>query len=231
MSLIEVQGLVKDFSIQSGEKIEVLKGIDFTANAGEFIAIMGPSGSGKSTFLNILSSIEAATTGTVIIDDNNLSKASETDLVNTRRHSSSIIFQDFNLLTYLTSLENIMFPMLISGKSESEARKKAFELLHRVHLEGYEEHPPDDLSGGQKQRVAIARALANDPKIILADEPTGNLDSKTGESILLLFEELVQQGITVIMVTHNIQQAKRAKRILVLRDGTLHKEEEVLEDI
>ncbi|MFX1507580.1 MAG: ABC transporter ATP-binding protein [Promethearchaeota archaeon] len=227
--IIEVTDLYKTFKIPRGDDIEVLKGITLKVRPGEFIAIMGPSGSGKSTLLNILSSIEDITMGTVLIDGKNLSKV---DLVETRRHKSSIVYQDFNLLDYLSALDNVMFPMMLTGVSEKIAKKKALELLEKVQLAHRAEHIPDDLSGGEKQRVAIARALANDPKILLADEPTGNLDTKTGDTIIELFREIIKEkNITVIIVTHDIQVAKQTDRILILREGTLHREDEILEDL
>ena len=228
-NIIEVKDLYKTFEIPRGDDIEVLKGITLKVKPGEFIAIMGPSGSGKSTLLNILSSIEDITMGTVLIDGEDLSKV---DLVKTRRHKSSIVYQDFNLLNYLSALDNVMFPMMLTGVSEKNAKKKALELLEKVQLAHRAEHIPDDLSGGEKQRVAIARALANDPKILLADEPTGNLDTKTGDTIIELFREIIKEkNITVIIVTHNIQVAKQTDRILILREGTLHREDEIMEDL
>ncbi len=228
-AIIKVKNLVKTFEIPRGEDIEVLKGITLKVDKGEFIAIMGPSGSGKSTLLNILSSIEDVTEGTVIIDDVDLTNA---DLIEVRRHKTSIIYQDFNLLAYLTALDNVMFPMLLSGVKEKVAREKAMMLLERVQLSQRADHSPDDLSGGEQQRVAIARALANDPKILLADEPTGNLDTKTGESILEFFREIIQEkNITVLMVTHDMSIAKKTDRILILREGVLHREEDILEDL
>lgn len=227
--IIKVTNLYKTFKIPRGDDIEVLKGITLKVKPGEFVAIMGPSGSGKSTLLNILSSIEDITMGTVLIDGKDLSKI---DLVETRRHKSSIVYQDFNLLNYLTALDNVMFPMMLTGVSEKIAKKKALELLEKVQLAHRAEHIPDDLSGGEKQRVAIARALANDPKILLADEPTGNLDTKTGDTIIELFREIItEKNITIIIVTHDIQVAKQTDRILILREGTLHREDEILEDL
>ncbi|UCG02529.1 MAG: ABC transporter ATP-binding protein [Candidatus Heimdallarchaeota archaeon] len=227
--IIEVTNLYKTFEIPRGDDIEVLKGITLKVKPGEFVAIMGPSGSGKSTLLNILSSIEDITMGTVLIDGEDLSTV---NLVETRRHKSSIIYQDFNLLDYLTALENVMFPMMLTGISEKKAKEKAQELLERVQLAHRSEHIPDDLSGGEKQRVAIARALANDPKILLADEPTGNLDTQTGDTIIELFREIItEKKITVIIVTHDIQVAKQTDRILILREGTLHREDEILEEL
>ncbi len=227
MSVLEVSELFKTFKIPRGDDIDVLKGVSLNVKPGEFVAIMGPSGSGKSTLLNILSSVEEYDDGMVIIDGMDLSKA---DLVETRRHKTSIIYQDFNLLPYLTAVENVMFPMTIVGIPEKEARLKAIKLLDQVHLGLRADHVPDDLSGGEQQRVAIARALANDPKILLADEPTGNLDSKIGDSIIALFREIIKEkNISIIMVTHDLSIAKKTDRILILRDGRLHKEEDVFE--
>ncbi|MFX0052222.1 MAG: ABC transporter ATP-binding protein [Candidatus Hodarchaeota archaeon] len=229
MSLVEVSNLYKTFKIPRGDDINVLQGIDLEVMKGEFLAIMGPSGSGKSTLLNILSSIEEYDSGNVLIDGENLSTA---NLVKTRRHKTSIIYQDFNLLPYLTSIENIMFPMMISGVSEKEARRRAMDLLRQVNLEHRIDHAPDDLSGGEQQRVAIARALANNPRLILADEPTGNLDTKTGNIIIELFKEIIKERrISIILVTHDLQIAKQTDRILILREGKLHLEEDILEEI
>ncbi|MFX0087353.1 MAG: ABC transporter ATP-binding protein [Candidatus Hodarchaeota archaeon] len=226
MAIVEVKDLFKTFKIP-GEDIEVLKGISLSVKQGEFIAIMGPSGSGKSTLLNILSSIEETTSGDVLLDGE---KATKGNVVDIRRHKTSIIYQDFNNLAYLTALENVMFPMTLAGMELEAARESAKKLLEKVQLSHRVDHIPDDLSGGEQQRVAIARALANKPKLILADEPTGNLDTKTGDSIIELFRSLVnEQNIAIIMVTHNIQIAKKTDRILILRDGQLHREEDVLE--
>ena len=228
MAIVEVTDLHKTFKIP-GEDIQVLKGISLSVEQGEFVAIMGASGSGKSTLLNILSSIEEITSGNVLIDGEISTKE---NLVKIRRHKTSIIYQDFNNLAYLSALENIMFPMMLAGKELEVARSAAHKLLVKVHLGHRADHIPDDLSGGEQQRVSIARALANNPQLILADEPTGNLDTKTGNSIIELFRSLVQeQNIAIIMVTHDIQVAKKTDRILILRDGKLHREEDVLEDI
>ena len=231
-TIIEVTDLYKTFKIPRAEDIEVLMGITLKVKPGEFIAIMGPSGSGKSTLLNILSSIEDITMGKVLIVGEDLSDADETILVKTRRHLTSIVYQDFNLLAYLTALENVMFPMMLAGMKEKDARKKALKLLRRVHLEHRIDHIPDDLSGGEQQRVSIARALANDPQILLADEPTGNLDTTTGDSIIELFREIIQEtNCSIIMVSHDLQVAKKADKILILREGSLHREEDVWEDL
>jgi len=229
VSLVSVKELYKTFKIPRGEDIRVLNGISLEVSEGEFIAIMGPSGSGKSTLLNILASIEDFDRGKVIVHGQDLNRA---DIIYTRRYISSIIYQDFNLLPYLTALENVMFPMMISGVKEENARSKAKRLLERVGLGNRINHNPDDLSGGELQRVAIARALANDPKVILADEPTGNLDSKTGDSIIQLFKELIKEKkISIIIVTHDYNIAKKTDRILILREGMLHREEEILEEL
>lgn len=228
MAIVEVTDLIKTFKIP-GEDIQVLKGISLSVEEGEFIAIMGASGSGKSTLLNILSSIEDITSGNVLIDGEITSKENEVEI---RRHKTSIIYQDFNNLAYLSAEENVMFPMVLAGKELEAARSSAQKLLEKVQLGHRTTHIPDDLSGGEQQRVAIARALANSPKLILADEPTGNLDTKTGDSIITLFRSLVkEQKITIIMVTHDIQTAKKTDRILILRDGKLHREEDVWEEI
>jgi len=224
--IIDVKDLVKTFNVGS-EPIEVLKGLTLQVKKGEFIAIMGPSGSGKSTLLNILASIEDVSSGHLLIDDNDISKA---NLVEMRRHITSIIYQDFNLLPYLSAIENVLFPMMLCGVKENDARKKALVLLERVQMGHRVNHTPDDLSGGEKQRVAVARALANEPRILLADEPTGDLDSKTGDSIIELFKEIVRNhALTIIIVTHDIKIAQKTDRILILREGVLHHEADIVE--
>ncbi|MHA1967041.1 MAG: ABC transporter ATP-binding protein [Candidatus Hodarchaeales archaeon] len=191
MAIVEVTDVHKTFEIP-GEDIKVLKGISLSVAKGEFVAIMGASGSGKSTLLNILSSIEEVTSGNVLIDGEISTKE---NLVEIRRHKTSIIYQDFNNLAYLSAIENVMFPMMLAGKELEAARSTAQKLLEKVHLAHRADHIPDDLSGGEQQRVSIARALANNPQLILADEPTGNLDTKTGDSsqkrlIEYLFSEM-----------------------------------------
>jgi putative ABC transport system ATP-binding protein len=226
LAIVECTDLYKTFKIP-GEDIQVLKGISLSVEEGEFVAIMGASGSGKSTLLNILSSIEELTSGNVLIDGETITKENVVDI---RRYKTSIIYQDFNNLAYLNASENVMFPMVLTGMELETARSAAQKLLEKVQLGHRTDHIPDDLSGGEQQRVAIARALANNPKLILADEPTGNLDTKTGNSIIDLFRSLVQeQKLTIIMVTHDIQTAKKTDRILILRDGKLFREEDVLD--
>jgi len=229
LSLLTVKDLYKTFKIPQAEDIKVLQGISLDVDPGEFIAIMGPSGSGKSTLLNIIGSIEEYEDGLVSIDNLNLKI---TNPVETRRAKTSIIYQDFNLLPYLSALENVMIPFMLSGGNEILAREKAEILLERVGLKHRMNHLPDDLSGGEQQRVAIARAMINDPKILLADEPTGNLDSKTGSSIINLFKEIIsEKNLSVILVTHDVGIAQKTDRILILREGQLFREEDVWEAI
>ncbi len=224
LSNVEVKDLFKTFKIPHGEDIKVLQGIGLDVKPGEFLSIMGPSGSGKSTLLNILASIEGFDKGLVIIAGKDLKKS---NLVETRRFITSIIYQDFNLLPYLTALENVMFPMMASSVKESDAKERALELLTKVGLRHRVTHLPDDLSGGEQQRVAIARSLANNPKVLLADEPTGNLDTKTGDAIIELFKEIIKDyKISIILVTHDLSIAKKADRILILQDGKIQQEEE-----
>lgn len=225
--MIACEDVRKTFRI-GNEDIEVLRGISLQVQQGEFICIMGPSGSGKSTLLNILSSIEDVSKGLVKLAGKDVTHFSERELVEVRRNISSMIFQDFNLLPYQSALENVMFPMMLNGVGEKEAYERAINLLSLVDLADRVNHAPDDLSGGQQQRVAIARALANNPQVLLADEPTGNLDSHTGQQIIDLFKRLVhERGLTVILVTHDLAIAKQTDRILILREGTLHSEEAI----
>jgi putative ABC transport system ATP-binding protein len=229
-NIIKVKDLVKTFKVSGADPIEVLKGLTLKVRQGEFVCIMGPSGSGKSTLLNILASIESITDGYVrICGQELLGQPSEGTLLEMRRKYTSLIYQDFNLLSYLTALENVMFPMMLQGIPQADALQRASSLLARVKLSHRLDSVPDDLSGGEQQRVAIARALANNPQILLADEPTGNLDSVTGERIIALFRELVTEGLTIILVTHDVQLSKKADRIMILRDGQLFKEEEVID--
>ena len=226
---VEVKDLFKTFKIPRGEDIEVLKGINLDVKPGEFLSIMGPSGSGKSTLLNILASIEEFDKGLVDIAGKNLKKS---NLVETRRFTTSIIYQDFNLLPYLTALENVMFPMMASSVRERDANERALKLLKKVGLMHRISHLPDDLSGGEQQRVAIARSLANNPKVLLADEPTGNLDTKTGDTIMELFKEIIRDyKISIILVTHDLSIAKKTDRILILREGKLQREEEGFQEV
>ena len=205
--------------------VEVLHGISLDFYAGDYVAIMGPSGCGKSTIMNILGCLDQPTEGKYYLDNEDTSQMEDDELSAIRGARLGFIFQSYNLIQQLNVLENIEMPLFYQGYSETESREIAMELVERVGLEDRVDHKPFELSGGQQQRVAIARALAVDPLIILADEPTGNLDSKSGAEILKLFDELHAQGKTLLMVTHSEELAERTKREIQLRDGTVLSDE------
>ena len=205
-----------------GVVVSALDGVDFAVMRGEFMALVGPSGSGKSTLLNLIGALDRPTRGEIWVDGLFLAEAKEPEWVRYRRERVGFIFQSFNLLPTLTAAENVETPMMLAGVSKPERSKRASELLESIGLAQRWSHKPNELSGGEKQRVAIARALANRPHLLLADEPTGNLDSKTGAVILDLLCELVRsEGLTVIMVTHDLQVASRADRVIHLQDGRI----------
>jgi putative ABC transport system ATP-binding protein len=209
-----------------GRKVRALSDVNLQIKKGDFISIMGPSGSGKTTLLNMLGCLDKPDHGKVILDDVDVTKVPEKDLYKIRRYKVGFVFQTFNLMPYLNGIENVELPMEGTKKSNDERRKRARELLKMVGLSEREEHRPHRLSAGEQQRVAIARALANDPAIVLADEPTGNLDSKTGHGIVSLLGKLsIDQGTTIVMVTHDSHIASRAGRMLFLNDGRLLKKE------
>ncbi len=217
MKIIKIKNLKKYF--ERG-KIKALDGVNLEIAEGEFLAIMGPSGSGKSTLLNMLAALEKPDSGKIIVDGKNLSEIS--NLNKYRASEIGFIFQLHNLLPNLTAQENVLIPMFEKKGTKKEKRKKAKNLLQQVGLRGYENTLPIKLSGGERQKVAVARALANDPKIILADEPTGNLDSKSGETILKLIKELQQKNkVTTIMVTHENPVAQTAQKIVYMKDGKI----------
>ena len=223
---IDTKELVKDFNLPGGEVVNVLTGVDLRIKRGEFIAIMGPSGSGKSTLLNILSTLESITSGEVLVAGINLSETSYKEKLEIRRTKTSVVFQNFALIPYLTAKENVKLPMKLRKVPELEADQKAIEYLESVGLYVRMDHLPEELSGGEQQRVAIARALAHNPAIIYADEPTGNLDTQIGKEIILLFKQLAREKkITVIMVTHDSENAKEADKILILQKGNLIQEQ------
>ena len=204
--------------------VKALSHLELKVYEGEFIAIMGPSGSGKSTAMHLVGSLDMPTHGTIYLDDGDISELSESDLAQVRGKKIGFIFQSFNLIPNLTVKENVMLPMMFQGTSFEEREEKAEELLKLVELGDRMEHYPGEISGGQMQRVAIARSLANDPEVVLADEPTGNLDSKTGENVMMFLEKLNKQGKTVIMVTHDADLAEKyADVIYWLLDGELDK--------
>jgi putative ABC transport system ATP-binding protein len=204
---------------QGATSVTALDGISFRIEKGEFAAIMGPSGSGKSTLLNIVGGLDTLTSGTVTLDGERIDNRDENALVKVRRGRISYVFQQYHLLPSLTAVENVLLPLTFCGACGERAT--ALALLHRVGLTKRADHKPSELSGGEQQRVAIARALANDPAIILADEPTGNMDRKTGAQILAIFDELNRDGHTIVMVTHDPETARHAGRTIVLQDGRI----------
>jgi len=218
MSLIEIKKLNKTY--ESGEEcVPALADVDLNIERGEFISVMGPSGSGKSTLLTILGGLNHPTKGDVIVDDIPIYKLSLEKLADFRREYLGFIFQSFQLIPYLTVVENVMLPLSITQKTNREQVKMAEEILERIGLRGKGKRLPDQLSGGEQERVAIARALVNSPPILMADEPTGNLDSKTGKEIMDFFKSLNEEGQTIVMVTHNPENTAYSSRAISLRDG------------
>ena len=209
---------------QMGEvKVEALRGLTLEIKKGEFVAIMGPSGSGKSTAVNMIGCLDVPTKGHIYLDQHDISKLSESDLAQIRGKKIGFIFQQFNLLNTLSALENVALPMLFQNTDREKRLETAKKLLEMVELGDRLNHKPNELSGGQQQRVAIARSLSNDPEVVLADEPTGNLDSKTGEIVIKFLEKLNKEGKTVIMVSHDANVARHAQRIEHLKDGRVVK--------
>lgn len=222
--VLQISNLTKSYMLGKRE-VPALKDLNLTVNAGEFVAIMGPSGSGKTTLLNVIGCIDKPTSGEVFLDGIDVGKLPEGQLYKIRRDKMGFVFQTFNLLPYLNARENVELPMEGKNKSKSERKKRASELLAMVGLQGREGHRPQRLSAGEQQRVAIARALANNPAIILADEPTGNLDSENKQEIIKLLANLnLTQGTTIIMVTHDSQAAHHTERMMLLKDGKIQKE-------
>ena len=218
--LINAKGLSKSYRMGQ-ETIRALVSVDITVKKGEYVAFMGPSGSGKSTLMNIVGALDTPSSGSYVLNGNDVSKMSESDLATVRNKEIGFVFQTFNLLPRYSALENVALPLVYAGYSKSERNAKAKKALEDVGLGDRAGHRPNELSGGQRQRVAIARALVNDPSIILADEPTGNLDSKTSYDIMALFKNLNEKGNTIIMVTHEEDIAAYARRIIRLRDGVI----------
>jgi putative ABC transport system ATP-binding protein len=216
--IIETRDIQKTYKM-GAEEVRALKSVSITINKGEYVAFMGPSGSGKSTLMNIIGCLDTPTAGTYILNDKDVSDMTENELAEIRNKEIGFVFQTFNLLPRASCLDNVALPLIYAGMKKSDREEKAFGALSSVGLGDRVHHKPNELSGGQRQRVAIARALVNNPSIILADEPTGNLDSKTSYGIMELFHELHQKGNTIIMVTHEDDIAHYAHRVVRLRDG------------
>ncbi|MDY2587183.1 ABC transporter ATP-binding protein [Winogradskyella aquimaris] len=219
-NVIEIRDIIRDFKLGQ-ETVHVLKGIDLDIKRGEYVAIMGPSGSGKSTLMNLLGCLDTPTAGSYKLNGKDVSQMSDDELADIRNTEIGFVFQTFNLLPRTTALDNVALPMVYAGKSKKEREERASEVLTNVGLADRMDHKPNQLSGGQRQRVAVGRALVNKPSIILADEPTGNLDSKTSLEIMELFDQIHASGNTVIMVTHEEDIAAHAKRVIRLRDGMI----------
>lgn len=219
--LIELKDIKKYYHL-GDQTIKAIDDVSFTVEKGEFVSIIGPSGSGKSTVMNILGLLDVPDSGKYLLDGLEISKAKEKELATIRNKKIGFIFQNFNLLGKLTAVENIQVPLIYNNENNNQSKQRAIELMKKVDLEGRENHIPSQLSGGQQQRVAIARALANQPEIILADEPTGALDSKTSQDIMKLLTELNENGQTIILITHDMNVAKKAKRIVKISDGKLY---------
>lgn len=220
MNIIETSQIQKRY-IMGAEVVEALKDITISIRKGEYVAFMGPSGSGKSTLMNIVGCLDTPTSGSYILNGQDVSRMGENELAEIRNKEIGFVFQTFNLLPRQTALENVALPLIYAGYSRADRIEKAMGALRGVGLENRAHHRPNELSGGQRQRVAVARALVNDPSILLADEPTGNLDTKTSYEIMDLFDQLYSKGNTIVMVTHEEDIAKYSHRIIRLRDGVI----------
>ena len=221
--LIRMRGIVKRFYVGQPNELEILHGIDLDVNEGEFVSIVGASGSGKSTLMNMIGALDRPTEGTYWLDGTDVEDAADDELSQIRNRKIGFVFQNFNLISRTNALRNVELPMMYAGVPQKKRTQRAEELLDLVGMADRMLHQPNELSGGQKQRVAIARAMANDPAIILADEPTGALDSKTGRMVMDLFHQLNrEQGKTIVLITHNQELAEETGRILTMRDGILY---------
>lgn len=222
--IIHLENIRKSYYMGT-QSLEVLKGINLDIYKNEYVALMGPSGSGKSTLMNILGCLDSPTEGTYILNSNDVSKMEDADLAQIRNKEIGFVFQQFNLLPRLSAIDNVALPLVYAGISKKIRREMALDVLEKVGLADRSHHRPNELSGGQIQRVAVARALVNNPAIILADEPTGNLDSKTSVEIMDLFSAIQEAGNTVVLVTHEVDIAAHAKRVIRLRDGSVESDE------
>ena len=216
--MIELQGIRKVYRMGS-QSLEALRGVSLKIGKGEFVSIMGPSGSGKSTLMNIIGCLDTPTAGEYVLDSDRVAGLSFDQLAAVRNRKIGFVFQNFNLLPYATAWENVELPLLFDGKNARRRKERVTEILKAIGLYDWREHRPSELSGGQQQRIALARALANDPPILLADEPTGNLDSRSGEEIMDILTELWKEGRTIVMVTHNDRISAHSQRIVRLFDG------------
>ncbi|MCR5398380.1 MAG: ABC transporter ATP-binding protein [Lachnospiraceae bacterium] len=225
--VISMRGIIKRFYIGTPNELTVLKGIDLDVYEGEFVAIVGASGSGKSTLMNIIGSLDRPTEGEYTLDDIDIAKAKDAELSGIRNKKIGFVFQTYNLIAKTDAMKNVEMPMLYAGKSLKERSRRAAELLELVGMQDRAHHKPEELSGGQKQRVAIARAMANDPAILLADEPTGALDSSTGRLVMDIFHKLhKEQGKTIVLITHSPELAEECERIITIKDGEITGERE-----
>jgi putative ABC transport system ATP-binding protein len=224
MSLIETRDLWKTY-VMGDEEIHALRGVSIQIERGEYVAIMGPSGSGKSTLMNLIGCLDTPSKGSYLLNDKEVASMNDDELARIRNEEIGFVFQTFNLLPRATALHNVELPLIYAGVTGKDRQERARGALDKVELASRMNHRPNELSGGQRQRVAIARALVNNPSILLADEPTGNLDSKTGEEIMALFERLHQQGNTIVLVTHEADIAARAHRAIHIRDGQVEKDQ------
>ncbi|MGG5506113.1 MULTISPECIES: ABC transporter ATP-binding protein [unclassified Myroides] len=224
--IIDIKDIKRDFKMGS-ETVKVLKGVNLQIERGDYVALMGPSGSGKSTLMNILGCLDTPTSGYYSLNSKDVSRLDDDQLAEIRNKDIGFVFQTFNLMPRTTALDNVALPMIYAGRSKEDRTKRASDVLHMVGLGDRMDHHPNQLSGGQRQRVAVARALVNNPSIILADEPTGNLDTKTSIEIMALFDEIHSKGNTVILVTHEEDIAEHAHRIIRLRDGVIESDERI----
>lgn len=224
VNIIELENIVRHFRVGT-EVVEALRSVTLTIRKNEFVALMGPSGSGKSTLMNLLGCLDTPTSGRYVLNDKDVSRLSDDQLAEIRNKEIGFVFQTFNLLPRATALDNVVLPLIYAGFNKADREERALEVLRQVELSDRVKHKPNELSGGQRQRVAIARAMVNHPSIILADEPTGNLDSKTSIEIMALLEDVHREGNTIIIVTHEEAIAKHAHRIVRLIDGQISSDE------